>query len=263
MCTPRRCGIGCARPRSTVFVVTPATLLRWHRRLVARHWTYAHRPPGRPPIPTELRRLVVRLATETRPGDTGRIHGELAGLGYHLSASTVWSILKRTGCDPCGNRQKQSWREFLRAQAKHVLACDFFTVDTILLRRFYGAVLHRSRIAAGSPRRCHRHADRRLGHPTGTQPRQRPHQHTLFGNHGLGPQSKRDVERALKYLYARSKAHSAGCILPASPIRGTLLAPRCFESRSSSQDTIGEAPHVRGARSVLMQWFGDHVRTAS
>jgi transposase InsO family protein len=66
-----------------------------------------------------------------------RIHGELIGLGYELGASTVWAILKHAGIDPSPRRQGPSWSEFLRAQAKHVIACDFFTVDTIGLRRLY------------------------------------------------------------------------------------------------------------------------------
>jgi transposase InsO family protein len=127
-----------ARSRwASVFVVTPATLLRWHRRLVARHWTYPHAKPGRPGIETQLRALVVRLAGENPMWGYRRIHGELIGLGYELGASTVWAILKHAGIDPSPRRQGPSWPEFLRAQAKQVIACDFFTVDTIGLRRLY------------------------------------------------------------------------------------------------------------------------------
>jgi hypothetical protein len=125
------------RRRWPVFFVTPTTLLAWHRRLVARHWTYPHRPPGRPPTRTELRALIVRLATENPTWGYRRIHGELVGLGHRIGASTVWSVLKQAGVDPSAGRRDQTWREFLQAQAHHVIACDFFSVDTISLRRFY------------------------------------------------------------------------------------------------------------------------------
>jgi putative transposase len=126
-----------ARRRWPTFFVTPATLLAWHRRLVARHWTYPHRQPGRPPTAAALRALIVRLATENPTWGYRRVHGELIGLGYRIAASTVWSILKLAGVDPSPRRREQTWREFLHAQARHVIACDFFTVDTIVLRRLY------------------------------------------------------------------------------------------------------------------------------
>jgi putative transposase len=94
-------------------MVTPATLLRWHRRLVARHWTYQHPNPGRPPIDAKLRALVVRLAFENPTWGYRRIHGELIGLGYRLAASTVWSILKHAGIEPSPQRNGPSWCEFL------------------------------------------------------------------------------------------------------------------------------------------------------
>jgi putative transposase len=125
------------RDHWNTFIVTPTTLLRWHRRLVARHWTYPHRRPGRPALAGELRALIIRLARENPTWGYRRIHGELVGLGAHLAPTTVWSILKRAGIDPSPSRQGLSWREFLHAQAKHVIACDFFTVDTIWLRRLY------------------------------------------------------------------------------------------------------------------------------
>ena len=128
---------GLDRSRWPAFFVTPATLLRWHRRLVARHWTYPHRRPGRPSVEGGLRNLVVRLAVENPTWGYRRIQGELVGLGYGIAASTVWSILKDAGIDPSHTRRAQSWSGFLRAQAKHVIACDFFTVDTVWLRRFY------------------------------------------------------------------------------------------------------------------------------
>jgi putative transposase len=119
------------------FFVKPATLLRWHRELVARRWTYPHRRPGRPATPEEIRELVVRLARENPAWGYRRIQGELTGLGIKLAASTVWTILKKSGIEPAPNRLEASWAEFLRAQAASILECDFLTVDTLFLKRFY------------------------------------------------------------------------------------------------------------------------------
>jgi putative transposase len=117
--------------------VTPATLLRWHRELVARWWTYPHRRPGRPATAAEIRELVVRLARENPGWGYRRIQGELVGLGIKLAASTVWTILREAGIEPAPKRLEQSWAEFLRRQAASILECDFLTVDTLFLRRFY------------------------------------------------------------------------------------------------------------------------------
>jgi putative transposase len=116
--------------------VQPATLLRWHRDLVRRHWTYSHRR-GRPSVAAEIRDLVLRLARENSTWGYRRVHGELRRLGYRIGASTVWAILQRAGVDPAPKRSALTWRQFLRAQAKGVLAVDFFTVDTVFLKRLY------------------------------------------------------------------------------------------------------------------------------
>ena len=120
------------------FGVTPATLLRWHRRLVARRWTYRkRRPPGRPPTPAVLRRLVLRLAAENPTWGHRRIQGELARLGYAIAHSTVWEILHAAGVDPAPRRVGPTWRQFLSAQAQGLVSCDFLTVETIWLARVY------------------------------------------------------------------------------------------------------------------------------
>jgi putative transposase len=116
--------------------VQPATLLRWHRDLVRRHWTYSHRR-GRPSVAAEIRDLVLRLARENSTWGYRRVHGELRRLGYRIGASTVWAILQRAGVDPAPKRSALTWRQILRAQAKGVLAVDFFTVDTVFLKRLY------------------------------------------------------------------------------------------------------------------------------
>jgi len=124
------------RSRWRSFLVTPATLLRWHRRLVARRWTYSNRS-GRPPIGDEIRELVLRLARENPRWGYQRIAGELNGLGMIISATTVRKILRRAGLGPAGQRPGLSWRAFLRGQAASLLAVDFFTVETISLQRLY------------------------------------------------------------------------------------------------------------------------------
>jgi transposase len=118
------------------FFVTPATLLRWHRELVARRWTYPHRRPGRPETSAEVRELVVRLARENAGWGYRRIQGELTGLGIKIAASTVWKILREAGIEPSPMRLESSWAEFLRQQAASILECDFLTVDTLFLKRF-------------------------------------------------------------------------------------------------------------------------------
>ncbi len=119
------------------FVVTPATLLRWHRELVARRCTYPHRRPGRPATAVAVRELVVRLARENPGWGYRRVEGELLGLGIKIAASTVWTILRDAGIEPAPRRLETSSAEFLRRQAASILECDFLTVDTVFLKRFY------------------------------------------------------------------------------------------------------------------------------
>jgi putative transposase len=120
-------------------VVSPSTLLRWHRELLARKWTYPRKVAtlGRPTTRKVVRELVLRLARENRTWGHRRIHGEMVTLGYTVSASTVWNILTGAGMDPAPRRSGPTWREFCQAQAHSMLACDFFHVDTVLLRRVY------------------------------------------------------------------------------------------------------------------------------
>jgi putative transposase len=118
-------------------VVTPATLLRRHRELVRRKWTYPQRKPGRPPTDRALRELVLRLARENPRWGHQRIAGELTKLGFRLSPSTVRRLLTSAGLQPAPRRGTVSWPAFLRRQAASMLASDFFTVETVALRRLY------------------------------------------------------------------------------------------------------------------------------
>jgi len=119
------------------FPVTPETLLRWHRQLVARHWTYAHTRLGRPPVEGSVRELILRLARENPRCGYVRIVGELRKLGTDVSATLVRNVLRRAGIPPAPQRGQPDWRSFLRQHAATMLACDFLTVDTVLLRRLY------------------------------------------------------------------------------------------------------------------------------
>jgi putative transposase len=119
-----------------VFFVRPETLLGWHRRLVARRWTYGGQR-GRPCRRDGLRDLVKRLAAENPMWGYRRIAGELRRLGITAAPSTVWATLKEAGIDPAPRRTGMTWAAFLRSHARSILACDFFTVETALLRRLY------------------------------------------------------------------------------------------------------------------------------
>jgi transposase len=123
--------------RQMRLIVSPRTLLRWHADLVRRHWTHPRRAPGRPRTATAVRALVLEMARDNPNWGYRRIHGELAGLGHKVAPSTVWRILKDAGIDPAPTRSGLTWRAFLEAQAKTILAVDFFHVDTVVLRRLY------------------------------------------------------------------------------------------------------------------------------
>jgi putative transposase len=125
------------RTRWSCFLVKPETLMRWHRRLVADSWTYPTRGAGRPPLDQDVQQLIVRLAKENPRWGYQRVQGELLGLGVQVSASAVRAILRRHGLDPAPRRMATTWRAFLRQQAAGIVACDFFTVDTVWLRRLY------------------------------------------------------------------------------------------------------------------------------
>ena len=124
------------RARWSCFLVQPETLLRWHRRLIAGAWTYPHRI-GRPPLNPEVQQLIVRLARENPRWGYQRIQGELLRLGVRVSATVLRTTQQRHGLDLAPRPTATTWREFLRQQAAGIVACDFFTVDTVWLRRLY------------------------------------------------------------------------------------------------------------------------------
>jgi transposase InsO family protein len=125
------------RERWASFLVGPATILRWHRELVRRKWTFRRKPLGRPPISPQVRELILRLARENPRWGCVRIQGELRGLGIRVGATTIRTLLRRNGFGPAPRGDGPSWTEFLRAQAEGILACDFFSVETAFLQTLY------------------------------------------------------------------------------------------------------------------------------
>src|SRR6266581_4249721 len=129
----------CHLPRSSrgVLLVAPRTLLRWHQRLVRRKWRQAPGQRGRPSLPAEVRELALRLACENPRWGHRRICGELAKLGFRVSPTSIRRLLAKAKLEPAPRRSGPSWREFLHAQAASIVACDFFTVEGLFLRRYY------------------------------------------------------------------------------------------------------------------------------
>lgn len=124
------------RDRWSAFLVRPETLLGWHRRFVARKWTYAHRAPGRPAIDPKIQALIIQMARQNRTWGYPRIKGELQKLGIGVSATAIAMLLRRKGIGPAP-RGGPTWREFLKAQATSMIACDFFTVESALRKSYH------------------------------------------------------------------------------------------------------------------------------
>jgi putative transposase len=123
------------RHRWGSFIVAPSTLLRWHRELVRRKWTYRQKRLGRPPIDPKLAALISRMARENPRWGYMRIKGECRKLGISVAATTVKKVLRAAGFEPAPRRDGPSWGEFLRGQAHGILACDFFSIETVFLSR--------------------------------------------------------------------------------------------------------------------------------
>ncbi len=135
------------RPARSARLVTPRTLLRWHRALVRRKWRQPSGRRGRPKLPAEVRELVLQLARENPRWGHRRICGELGKLGFRVSPTSIRRLLARARLDPAPRRAGPSWREFLHVQAASIVACDFFTVESVFLRRYYALffIAHSSR----------------------------------------------------------------------------------------------------------------------
>jgi putative transposase len=125
------------RRRWSIFLVTPDTIMRWHRRLVTRKWTQPYSRCGRPALDDQLVALILRLAQENPRCGYQRIQGELKKLGIRVSATTIRAVLLGNGLRPAPRRASVTWRAFLRAQAAGIIATDFFTVETVRLKTLY------------------------------------------------------------------------------------------------------------------------------
>ena len=156
-----------ARRQGLRLLVTPDTILRWHRDIVRRRWTARSMrgKTGRPATRRNIQALVLRLARENPEWGYGRIHGELVGLGVKVAASTVWEILKTSGVDPAPRRTGPAWPQFLRSQADMILACDFFTADLLDGTQAYVlAVIEHATRCIRNPR-SHRASHRGMDRP--------------------------------------------------------------------------------------------------
>lgn len=124
------------KERWAAFLVTPKTILTWHRALVRRSWSYPHRRPGRPSLPDEAVELIMRFARENPCWGRLRIVGELQELGISVPKGSVANVLRRHGLPPAARREGPSWAELLYSQAKGIVATDFSHLDTVALRRY-------------------------------------------------------------------------------------------------------------------------------
>jgi len=125
-----------SRERWAAFMVTPSTVMSWHRRFVTRKWTYAHRAPGRPALDPKIQALILKMAKDNSGWGYPRIKGELQKLGIRVSATAIAMLLRRKGIGPAP-RRGPTWRQFLKAQATSIIACDFFTVESAFLKSYY------------------------------------------------------------------------------------------------------------------------------
>ena len=156
------------------FPVSPRTVLRWHRELVRRKWTYRHRRRlGRPRVAKEVATLILGLARENPRWGYLRIQGELKKLGISVSATGICSVLRRHGLPPAPRRDGPSWKEFLAQQAAGILVCDFFFRGNRMAQDSLRSLLHRALDPQGARDRGHRPSLFCLGYPAGPQPRDR------------------------------------------------------------------------------------------
>ena len=149
--------------------VQPATLLRWHRDLVAKRWTYPHGRPGRPAIPAGTTALILRLAKENPAWGYRRIQGELATMGIPIAASSVWAILKRHGIEPSPRRSGPTWAEFLAGSGEGPDRLRLLQRRHRAAPAALRALLHPPRHPPRPDRRRDRQAGHRLGDPAGPQ----------------------------------------------------------------------------------------------
>ncbi|MDX2590640.1 integrase core domain-containing protein [Streptomyces sp. WI04-05B] len=230
-----------------VLPVTPATLLAWHRRLIARKWDYSKRRTrsGRPSTARAVKALVVRLAKENPRWGCRRIQGELARLGHLVGSTTVWEILTAAGIDPAPRRSGPTWREFLTAQAEGIIACDFLHIDLVDLRRVYALVFLE-------------HGTRRLhiagvtAHPTGAWAVQQAR--NLAVVLGVRVESLRFLLRDRDGKYTES----FDAVFAADSIEVVRTAPRAPRMNARCERVIGTLR--REALDHLLIWNETHAR---
>jgi putative transposase len=248
------------RPLRQHRLVTPTTLLAWHRRLVTKRWTYLHRS-GRPPISDEIPALVLRLAQENPSWGYRRVQGELAGLGHRVGMGTIRRILAAAGLGPAPRRSDTGWRTFLRAQVAGLLATDFFTLETIGLRRLYILFVISPHPTGPSPR-GDRAPDRSLDYPSRPQPPDGPHGDQLSAFRFLIHDRDSTFTEAVDAVFA-SEAITIVKIPPRTP-RANCYAERFVGSvrtectECTDRMLIYHEQHARTVLDQYMRHFNNH-----